>query len=59
MYYEKKNFFLSISFNKMWNSEINEKEFETQINSRKNSRYFLPRKKKKKKEENEKIIFSL
>lgn len=35
-------------FNKIWNSEINEKEFKTQINSGKNSRYFLPRKKKRK-----------
>lgn len=57
MYYEKKNFFLSISFNKMWNSEINEKEFETQIDSRKNSRYFLPRKKKKKKKKMKKLFF--
>lgn len=40
----------------MWNSEINEKEFKTQIDSGKNSRYFLSLEKKK---ENEKIIFLL
>lgn len=40
----------------MWNSEINEKEFKTQIDSGKNSRYFLSLEKKKK---NEKIIFLL
>lgn len=33
----------------MWNSEINEKEFKTQIDSGKNSRYFLSLEKKKKK----------
>lgn len=45
---QKEKFFLSIFFNKMWNSEINEKEFKTQIDSGKNSRYFLSLEKKKK-----------
>lgn len=45
---QKEKFFLSIFFNKMWNSEINEKEFKTQIDSGKNSQYFLSLEKKKK-----------